>query len=128
MSSLNSILITGGSGYVGSVLTNNLVKQNYDVRVVDSLVYGNDGISKLIDNKKIKFFNLDIRDTKNIENIVHDVDCVIHLAAIVGEPLCKKIPIAAKQINEFATKNFVNICKKNNVKRFIFASTCSNYG
>ena len=94
MSSLNSILITGGSGYVGSVLTNNLVKQNYDVRVVDSLVYGNDGISKLIDNKKIKFFNLDIRDTKNIENIVHDVDCVIHLAAIVGEPLCKKIPIA----------------------------------
>ena len=53
MSSLNSILITGGSGYVGSVLTNNLVKQNYDVRVVDSLVYGNDGISKLIDNKKL---------------------------------------------------------------------------
>ena len=48
MSALNSILITGGAGYVGSVLVNNLVKQNYDVRVVDSLVYGNDGISKLL--------------------------------------------------------------------------------
>jgi len=128
MSALNSILITGGAGYVGSVLVNNLVKQNYDVRVVDSLVYGNDGISKLIDDKKIKFFNLDIRETESLSNIVKDVDCVIHLAAIVGEPLCKKIPDAAKQINEFATKNFVNICKKNSVKRFIFASTCSNYG
>ena len=128
MSSLNSVLITGGSGYVGSVLANNLVKENYDVRVVDSLVYGNDGISKLVDEKKIKFFNLDIRETKNLTNIINDVDCVIHLAAIVGEPLCKKIPDAAKQINEFATKNFVNICKKNDVKRFIFASTCSNYG
>ncbi len=128
MSSLNSVLITGGSGYVGSVLANNLVKENYDVKVVDSLVYGNDGISKLIDDKKIKFFNLDIRETKNLTNISNDVDCVIHLAAIVGEPLCKKIPDAAKQINEFATKNFVNICKKNDVKRFIFASTCSNYG
>lgn len=128
MSALNSILITGGAGYVGSVLVNNLVKQNYDVRVVDSLVYGNDGISKLIDDKKIKFFNLDIRETESLSNIVKNVDCVIHLAAIVGEPLCKKIPDAAKQINEFATKNFVNICKKNSVKRFIFASTCSNYG
>ena len=100
MSALNSILITGGAGYVGSVLVNNLVKQNYDVRVVDSLVYGNDGISKLIDDKKIKFFNLDIRETETLSNIVKDVDCVIHLAAIVGEPLCKKIPEAAKQINE----------------------------
>tara|TARA_B110000014_G_C20070854_1_gene558470 strand:- start:314 stop:1132 length:819 start_codon:yes stop_codon:yes gene_type:complete len=57
-----------------------------------------------------------------------DVDCVIHLAAVVGEPLCKKIPEAARQINEIATKNLVNLCKTNNVQRFIFASTCSNYG
>ena len=115
MSSLNSVLITGGSGYVGSILVNNLVKENYDVRVVDSLVYGNDGISKLVDEKKIKFFNLDIRETKNLTDIISNVDCVIHLAAIVGEPLCKKIPDTAKQINEFATKNLVNICKKQNM-------------
>ena len=53
---------------------------------------------------------------------------MIHLAAIVGEPLCKKIPVAAKQINEFATKNLLLLSKNQNVKRFIFASTCSNYG
>ena len=60
--------------------------------------------------------------------MVKDIDCVIHLAAIVGDPLCKKIPIAAKQINEDATKKLVTISKEHGVKRFIFASTCSNYG
>ena len=128
MRSLNSILITGGAGYVGSVLVRKLVSLGYDVKVIDSLVFGNDGISSLINEKKIEFFNLDIRETEKISSIIQNIDCVIHLAAIVGEPLCKKIPDAAKQINEFATKNLVNICKKKKVKRFIFASTCSNYG
>ena len=111
MRSLNSILITGGAGYVGSVLVRKLVSLGYDVKVIDSLVFGNDGISSLINEKKIEFFNLDIRETEKISSIIQNIDCVIHLAAIVGEPLCKKIPDAAKQINEFATKNLVNICK-----------------
>ena len=128
MSNIKSVLVTGGAGYVGSILTNKLVKQNYNVKVVDSLVYGDLGISSLINDKKIEFFNFDIRDSSKISSILKNVDCVIHLAAIVGEPLCKKIPEAAKQINEIATKNLVNLCKNNNVKRFIFASTCSNYG
>ena len=128
MSSSKSVLITGGAGYVGSILTNKLVEQNYHVKVIDSLVYGDDGISKLINEEKIDFFNLDIRDSKNLLKLIDDVDSVIHLAAVVGEPLCKKIPDSAKQINEFATKNLVNICKKNNIKKFLFASTCSNYG
>ena len=128
MSNIKSVLVTGGAGYVGSILTNKLVKQNYNVKVVDSLVYGDVGISSLINDKKIEFFNFDIRDSSKISSILKNVDCVIHLAAIVGEPLCKKIPEAAKQINEIATKNLVNLCKSNNVKRFIFASTCSNYG
>jgi nucleoside-diphosphate-sugar epimerase len=128
MRSINSILITGGAGYVGSVLVRKLVSQGYDVKVIDSLVFGNDGISSLINEKKIEFFNLDIRETEKISSIIQNIDCVIHLAAIVGEPLCSKIPDAAKQINEFATKNLVNVCKNKKVKRFIFASTCSNYG
>ena len=128
MTSIQSVLVTGGAGYVGSVLTKQLVKENFNVKVIDSLVYGNDGIAHLIKNNSIEFFNLDIRDTEKIPKIIKNADCVIHLAAIVGEPLCKKIPDTAKQINEIATKNLVNLCKKYNVKRFIFASTCSNYG
>ena len=82
----------------------------------------------MINDGKIQFFNLDIRETEKISSVIQDVDCVVHLAAIVGEPLCKKIPDAAKQINEFATKNLINLSKKSGVERFIFASTCSNYG
>ena len=128
MTSFESVLITDGAGYVGSVLTNELVKKKIRVKVIDSLVFGDSGISTLIDSKEIEFFNIDIRQTDKISSILKNVDCVIHLAAFVGEPLCKKIPEAAKQINEIATKNLVNLCKNNNVKRFIFASTCSNYG
>ena len=128
MSLSKSVVVTGGAGYVGSVLVNRLVKEKFNVKVIDSLVFGNDGISHLIDNNQIEFFNEDIRETEKLSKIINNVDCVIHLAAIVGEPLCKKIPIAAKQINETATKNLVNLCISCNVKKFIFASTCSNYG
>ena len=128
MTSFESVLITGGAGYVGSVLTNELVKKKISVKVIDSLVFGDSGISTLIDSKEIEFFNIDIRQTDKISSILKNVDCVIHLAAIVGDPLCKKIPQAARQINEFATKNLVTLSKKQNVKRFAFASTCSNYG
>ena len=128
MSLSKSILVTGGTGYVGSVLVNRLVKEKFNVKVIDSLVFGNDGISQLIDKNLIEFFNIDIRDSKNMVKVLENVDCVIHLAAIVGEPLCKKIPDAAKQINEIATKNIANLSKKHGVKKFIFASTCSNYG
>tara|TARA_B110000014_G_C20070854_1_gene558471 strand:- start:1166 stop:1339 length:174 start_codon:yes stop_codon:yes gene_type:complete len=57
MTSIQSVLVTGGAGYVGSVLTKKLLKNNFDVKVVDSLVYGNDGISSLIEENKIEFFN-----------------------------------------------------------------------
>ena len=128
MDELKSILMTGGAGYIGSVLTHKLVELGYNVKVVDSLVYGKDGISDLISNNSFELIEKDIRDEKTFNEVVKDIDCVIHLAAIVGDPLCKKIPVAAKQINEDATKKLVTVSKKQGVKRFIFASTCSNYG
>ena len=128
MNKLKSILVTGGAGYIGSVLTHKLVELGYNVRIIDSLIYGRDGISDLISKNSVELIEKDIRDEKTLNEAVKDIDCIIHLAAIVGDPLCKKIPIAAKQINEDATKKLVNISKKQGVKRFIFASTCSNYG
>ena len=128
MNELKSILVTGGAGYIGSVLTHKLVELGYNVRIIDSLIYGKDGISDLISKNSVELIEKDIRDEKTLNEAVKEIDCVIHLAAIVGDPLCKKIPIAAKQINEDATKKLVNISKKQGVKRFIFASTCSNYG
>ena len=128
MNKIKSILVTGGAGYIGSVLTHKLVELGYNVRIIDSLIYGKDGISDLISKNSVELIEKDIRDEKTLNEVVKDIDCVIHLAAIVGDPLCKKIPVSAKQINEDATKKLVNISKKQGVKRFIFASTCSNYG
>ena len=128
MDKLKSILVTGGAGYIGSVLTHKLVELGYNVRIIDSLIYGKDGISDLISENSVELIEKDIRDEKILNEVVKEIDCVIHLAAIVGDPLCKKIPIAAKQINEDATKKLAIISKKHGVKRFIFASTCSNYG
>ena len=128
MNELKSILVTGGAGYIGSVLTHKLVELGYNVRIIDSLIYGKDGISDLISKNSVELIEKDIRDEKILNEAVKEIDCVIHLAAIVGDPLCKKIPVAAKQINEDATKKLVIISKEHGVKRFIFASTCSNYG
>lgn len=128
MADFKSILVTGGAGYIGSVLTSTLVKKGYSVRVIDSLIYGNGGISKLLDENVIQFIEGDIRDENLLENSLEGIDCVFHLAAIVGEPLCNKIPEAARQINEFATTKLIKACRKKDVRRLIFSSTCSNYG
>ena len=128
MSRFSNILVTGGAGYIGSVLTRNLVLSKYNVIVLDSLVFGQDGISELVSNNSVNLFVGDIRNKEIIPDVLKEVDCVVHLAAIVGEPLCSKIPKAARQINEFATKHLIDSCKKSGVQRFIFASTCSNYG
>ena len=128
MSRFSNILVTGGAGYIGSVLTRNLVLSKYNVKVLDSLVFGQDGISELVSNNSVNIFVGDIRNKEIIPDVLKEVDCVVHLAAIVGEPLCSKIPKAARQINEFATKHLIDSCKKSGVQRFIFASTCSNYG
>ena len=125
---ISSILVTGGAGYVGSVLVRKLVNLGYKVRVIDSLIYGDEGISELISNNSIEMIVDDIRNNEILPNALRNIDCVIHLAAIVGEPLCKKIPEAAYQINQTATKHLVDYSKRAGVKRFIFASTCSNYG
>lgn len=127
MNKFDSILITGGAGYIGSVLTPKLINLGYKVRILDSLIYGDSGISKFVNDGSVELISEDIRKKEVLEKAVKDIDCIIHLAAIVGEPLCKKIPQAAKQINEEATLNLIQIAKKT-VKRFVYASTCSNYG
>lgn len=123
-----SILVTGGAGYIGSVLTKKLADKGYKVRVVDSLIFGKDGIADLVTKNHVELITGDIRNDEILKKALTDIDCVIHLAAIVGEPLCNKIPEAARQINELATTKLVTMSKKEGVNRFIYASTCSNYG
>lgn len=127
MNTISSILVTGGAGYVGSTLVNDLVKSGYKVRSLDAMFFEPNQEDEFFKNDSVEFVSGDIRNKELIEKCLDGIECVIHLAAITG-PLCDKSPNATKEINEHATKEFVKLCKEKGIKRFFFASTCSNYG
>ena len=127
MTEKTSVLVTGGAGYVGSAVASNLVDYGFEVRVIDSMIFGKDHILEFFKKKSIDFIHGDIRDANIINRSLEGIDCVIHLAAITG-PLCDLNPKATHQINEIATDKLIGFCKGKKVKRFLFASTCSNYG
>lgn len=122
------ILITGGAGYVGTELIDQLLKLDLEIICLDLMIYGNKSIETYENNQNIKFIQIDIRNTNNIKKYFKNIDIVIHLAAIVGDKPCEAASSLAFQINFLSTKNIFEISKKSNVKKFIFASTCSNYG
>lgn len=117
------ILITGGAGFIGSMLIPELIDK-YQLRVLDNLTYSYYGIIPHLSNKNFEFIYGDIQDIKTIKESLKNVDLVIHLAAIVGYPACKAQPILANNVNYIGTRNIVQSC---NVP-IIFASTGSNYG
>jgi nucleoside-diphosphate-sugar epimerase len=126
------IFIAGGAGYIGSKLIEKSLKKNYQVICYDNLVYGKKSIKSFIKNKKFTFILGDIRDDKKIKSILqkNSVDYVVNLASIVGDKQCKTIPKTAYDINYFGNQVLFNNVKKycKNIKKYIFASTCSNYG
>jgi len=122
------VLITGGAGYIGSLLTYSLLDDGYQVRVFDSLMYGGESLLGAYHNPDFEFIRGDIRDRLAVEKATEGCEAVVHLAAIVGYPVCKANPDAAVVINRDATKQLVDICRNNTISRFIFASTYSNYG
>jgi nucleoside-diphosphate-sugar epimerase len=125
---MKKILVTGGAGYIGSVLVRLLLKQDYKVRVLDNLLFGGESIVELLNDPNFEFVKGDVRDEKILEIALQGIDVVANLAAIVGDPACAKEPELARAVNFEATKMVYNIANKLGVDRFIFASTCSNYG
>lgn len=125
---MKKILVTGGAGYIGSVLVRLLLKQNYKVRVLDNLRFGGESIVELLNDPNFEFIKGDVRDENTIKIALQDIDVVANLAAIVGDPACSKEPELAKETNFDAVKMIYKIANKMGIERFIFASTCSNYG
>jgi nucleoside-diphosphate-sugar epimerase len=122
------LLITGGAGNVGSVLTGMALRQDHQVRVVDALWFDKKVPLLFYNDPRFEFIRGDIRDEKLMNECVKGIDFVIHAAAVVGDPASKLFPEITKEINHDAAINLINVCGRSRVKGFIFLSTCSNYG
>jgi len=125
---INKVLVVGGAGYIGSVLTRALLKKGYKVRVLDMLAYGKSSIQELLDTNQIELIEGDLRRVDSAVAALRGVDCVFHLGAIVGDPASALDANATIQINWNATRMLVDAAAALGVWRFIFASSCSVYG
>jgi nucleoside-diphosphate-sugar epimerase len=124
------VLVTGAGGYLGSCVTAELLESRHTVVAVDSLIFGEEGITPFHGNPRFHFAREDLSTIprQRLADLVSGCDAVVHLAAIVGEALCSQYPDLAIASNREATKLVVMACKNSSVNKFIFASTCSNYG
>lgn len=122
------VLVTGGAGYIGSLLVRRLLGLGFRVRVLDSFLYGDEAIRDLVGHAGIEIVEGDTRDRLAVESAVRDVDAVVHLAAIVGDPACAFDEDFAVETNFAATRILVDECRRAGIARFVFASTCSVYG
>lgn len=122
------ILVTGGAGYIGSRLVELLLKQNYRVRVLDNLTFGGSALEEFKHHPEFDFCLGDITDAEDIEEALEEIDTIVHLAAIVGDPTCNKFPELAQKVNRDGSKLLIDMADEEEIDRFIFASTCSNYG
>ena len=122
---MRKILITGGAGYVGAVLTPYLLNKGHKITVIDLMIYGEKVLDK---NPNLRIIKGDIRDTSLLERELPNHDIVIHLACISNDPSFELNPKLGRSINLDAFTPLVEIAKKNLVKRFIYASTSSVYG
>ncbi len=129
----NHVLITGGAGYIGSYLTEKLLRLGYYVTVVDDLLYGGESLIAYLSNERFHFVKADVWEARSIRNAVRDdwpkPQAVIHLAAIAGFPACQSVGrLVAWRYNVEATQHVFEQANSLDVERFIYLSSYSNYG
>ena len=113
---------------MGSMLANYLIQKNMEVVVYDKLIYGAEGLIPLINHPHFQLVIGDIRNTSLLKKAVEKTDIIVHLAAIVGEDACLVDPRTTEEVNTQATYALAKLAIESGTKRFIFTSTCSNYG
>lgn len=122
------ILVTGGAGYIGSTLVPLLLNSGHRVRVLDNLSWGGESLLGVWSHPAFEFISGDVRDPKTLQRAVAGVEAVVHLAAVVGDPACARDPDRARAVNLEASRALLDLSASTGVSRFVFASTCSNYG
>ena len=120
------IVITGGAGFIGSVLVPRLLAAGHKVHVLDNLMFGPNAIMPLFIHPNFKFSEVDVTDPRALEPKLREADVIVHLAALVGYPLCKKLPRLAREVNVDGARNVAELSPPGS--RVLYASTGSNYG
>lgn len=125
---IQNIFVTGGAGYVGSVLVPILLNKGYNVRVLDLFLFGDDTLDDVKTHPHLQVFRGDIRNQDLLKKTIPGCDAVIHLACISNDPSFELNPDVSRSINYDAFDPLVNISYSSGVQRFVYASTCSVYG
>ena len=120
------VLVTGGAGYIGSMLVPVLLEKGYNVSVIDNLSFKQDSLLTCAKYEKFNFILGDVLDTSLIKREITKADILIPLAALVGAPLCKKNPTLARMINFEVIKTMADIASSSQL--FIYPNTNSGYG
>jgi nucleoside-diphosphate-sugar epimerase len=125
-----TVLITGGAGYIGSTLARELLARGCHVVAADALLFGGEALLDLVSHPGFTFSRTDITDEVQLASLFdgRSIDAVVHLASIVGDPACKAQPELAEQTIWDGSRRLFELCEQAGVDHFIFASTCSNYG
>lgn len=124
---MKKILITGGAGFFGSKMAEKFLENGYSVTVYDNLQFGDDGIKPFMSNPNYKLVIGDVKDTEKMLSEASKSNIVVHLAAYVGEVICKENINYVYEVNSDSAVNMAKFCDENNIQ-FLFLSTCSNYG
>jgi nucleoside-diphosphate-sugar epimerase len=122
------ILVTGGAGYIGSTLVPLLLNAGHSVRALDNLNHGGGSLLAVWSDSAFDFRFGDVRDRSAIASALSGMEAVVHLAAVVGDPACARDPELARSVNLEASLSLIEESRRSGVQRFVFASTCSNYG
>jgi len=123
---MNNVLVTGGAGYIGSILTENLLELGFNVTVLDNFMYKQASLNHLCHNPRFNVVNGDIRNLAHVQPLLKNADVIIPLAALVGAPLCNKDVVGADTTNKEAV--FMMLDKISKDQRIIMPTTNSAYG
>jgi len=124
-----TVLVVGGAGYVGSVLVTELLRAGARVRVLDQLIYDNGfALAHLMDEPRLRFQRGDLRNADDLAEAARGATDLVLLASLVGDPICKAYPVLAREINEDGARRVIDHLGQAGIGRFVFTSTCSNYG